>query len=404
MTRREKVLAICVGGTLGGLALAWIVKAAAVDPFVTVHDRISKEQARQRRFRKNLDELAQVEKQWRELSERTLSFDKKNAQQNFREDMHKLLEQHNLRNPKVGTGVFVTRKDGSVEVPLTINATATLKDVVGFLCDFYRRPYLKRVDKVSLTAEMSVISSGETPRRKINKVGVRGAASPAKGAGAPPAAPPAAESAASGLTPALGPDGPELRITITAVTLVVPENREIKGETCTEIKPLDQGDVRYERPVYDEIADKNLFRPYQPTQAVVQAPPLESQPVEQKPPVEPKNPREGADRQFVVCTTVVDWQPLVYVQDERQPDQPADKYRPDQKIDDGTLLLIHPKGLVVRVKEGGKDKDYFYPLGESFLARTELRPEEQPEVYDALQWEFPSAGAEGAAAQAALKG
>jgi hypothetical protein len=96
------------------------------------------------------------------------------------------------------------------------------------------------------------------------------------------------------------------------------------------------------------------------------------------------NPREGADQKFVRVTTCLDGEPACYVYDELHKDQPPLKFCLDEDIDDGRLLLILPRGLVVRVGQ----EDYFYPLGKSFEDREKLDPDEHPEAWEALHREL----------------
>jgi hypothetical protein len=369
MTRREKVLALCVGGMLGGLALAYAVNWAVLRPFQTVRDQIAEEHRRSRNLRVAYRQVASVEDEWKKLAGRTLADDPQDAQRRFREDMQHLLALHGLRDTKIAPGAFVTYKDHSRGVPLAISAAGTLKDVLGFLCDFYCRDYLARLDKVRITADQSVLSDVNTNRSRMG--GVRhGRASPTSGR----------------REQHYGPDGPILKLSVSAVTLVLPELPGVDCSSESEIVELSGGRLQRERAAYNAILDHNPFMPYQPPIAVVTPQPT-SQPTE---PVKTESvaratpdPREGADQKFVRVTTCLDGEPVAWVYDEQHREQPPDKFYLDDPIDDGRLLLIHPRGLVVRV---GKD-DYFYPLGKSFQDREKLDPDEQPEVWEALRQE-----------------
>lgn len=382
MTQRERVLAICVGGTLGGLALVWVVRAAVVQPLRSVTNSIKVERGRQLKLEKRLRDLRHVEKDWQDWTARTLSDDRKLAQRRFREDMHKLLERHGFANTKVGSGAFVTRKNGSVEVPLSINATGTLRQVVGFMCDFYRRDYLARLEKVTLTAEQSVISSVNPSGRRSGPSGPRDQGGSSR----------LRRSARE-----IGPDGPELKVVISARTLVLPELDKIEHPVTEEIVEMPQGRLRHELVAYNQILDDNLFKPYKPTPVVQRTLPT-TQEVDPGPvPVVARDPREGADQQFLVATVSLNGQMEAYVLDKRHGGEATTKYHLDETLDDGKLVLIHRRGLVVGVEENGRTKNYFYPLRypepASFADREELTWESHPEVWGALQREFWPGGA-----------
>jgi hypothetical protein len=375
MTRREKVLAMCVGGALGGLALYGLVNWMVVRPFKAAHKEIDDERKRQQRLTLALKQLDHVEKDWQELTKRTFSVDAKEAERGFREDMHQLLERHGLRDPKVSPGSPIKYKDGSVGVPLTINATGTLNKIVGFLCDFYRREYLARLDKVRITADQSVVSNVNTTRGRA--AGVR----QGRATGGPPGR----------TSNELGPDGPELKVNISAVTLVLPPVDKIPHLVMPEIVELENG--RNLRPLseYSYIYDKNLFLPYQEKpKVVVDATPVATKPVDPGPPPPPPPPpppvRPGADQLFVRGLMKLNGEETVYVYDERKKAEPPTLYKVDQPIDDGTLIEILPEGLVVRVeKPGGGHTDYFYPLGKSFKDRQEVNPDDHPFINAVLK-------------------
>ncbi len=376
MTRREKVLAMCLGGTLSGVAFFTLVNWAVIGPFKSVKQQIAAERERQRNLNEQLKRLTQVEREWQEKwTARTLAADPKEAQRRFREDMHRLLARHGLREPKVSPGTFVKYKNGSVGVPLTVSATGTLKEVLGYLCDFYRRDYLARLDKVRITADQSIVGEVNLPRRRGLVRSTR--------------APALTKREAS-----IGPDGPELKLTVSAITLVLPKLPGLEHPVMQEITELEDGRLLRKREEYNLILDKNLFMPYQEKPAAV----AQDQPVTQpsrpavpatRPLPPPVDPRPGADQQFVRGTVSLDGEQVAYVVDERQRDQPPRQYHLDEPIDDGTLILIHPQGLVVRVRQpDGRTVDYVYPLGASFRDREELDCEAHPEICEAMQREI----------------
>ncbi|MCK4343271.1 MAG: hypothetical protein KAY37_16275 [Phycisphaerae bacterium] len=394
MTRREKIIALCVGGTLGGLGLVWAARNVVVDPFLEVREQIAVEQTKRVKLKKQESNLERVKKDWAELTARTLAADPEEAQRRFRTNIHELLERHGLVNDpktkdsKVSPGAISLDKNGFYKVPVNVNTTGTLKQIVGFLCDFYRQPYIARLDKVTIGADKSVISDANSPRRSsTNDKRTRSRTSRRSSRRRRTSAP-------------IGPDGPVLTVSITATTLVLPKVSDIKPRPIEELVELETGSLLHELAAFNEISEKNLFKPYQPPPspppvavAPVKTPEVkQTEPVkEPSPPVVKVDPRAGAGQLYVRMTSLLNGQPVTYVFDENRLVDPPKQFFHDDEIDDGVLLLIHPRGLVVRVTaENGRQTDYFYCLGDSFADREELSPELHPEVWLAIQDEFPS--------------
>lgn len=399
MTRRERILAYCIGASLGGVALVYPIRWMLVDPFTEVHTRINAERERGKTLRAELDALERVEKDWQAWTGRTLATEPSEAQRLFQDNLHTLLGRHGLAGPgskdtKVSPGAIRRDKSGLVEVPVTISSTGTLKQVVGFLRDFYLQDYAKRIEKVTLQADHNVVASiGVTPKTETPP------AVPAANTGRPNrggrVSRPGGRSA--GRQPvAIGPDGPPLSVSIIAATVVLPSIENIKSQPLTEIRPLEQGPFHEDVTAYNEIFDQSLFKPWQPPPPVVQAAPTPAtqQAAVVPPPVveptPPPQPRAGLT-QRVVITGTINGEPVAYVVDESTPDAPAKPFRHDEPIDDGVLRLIHRRGLVVRVNEQGTERDYFCPSDKPFSERVELNaPETPPEVLEALREEFAS--------------
>lgn len=379
MTRRERVMAMVVGGALCGLGLWAGIRYMVLSPLESYDKQIVAERNKQKKLQRQLRELDDVEERWQALTARTLGADAKEAQRAFREDMHMLLERHGLDEPKVSPGTFINYRDGTVGVPLNISAKGTLKDIVGLLCDFYRRDYLARLDNVRLTADQGVINSVNSSRGRASRSrsGRRGRTN-------------------RGRAVSFGPEGPTLRVSISAMTVVLPEIRDIPHQVMEEVEDLEHGRLSEERIAYNAIVDNNPFEPYQPPPPVVKKPdpPKPKEEPDQKRPEpvvkrEPKvDPRANAGNMRLVASVMYGDEPRVYVADESKPTQKPEIYTHDDPIDDGTLLLIHRHGIVVRVQENGDTTDYYYELGGTFRDREELDPELHPEVAAALDREL----------------
>ncbi len=390
MTRREKVLGLCVGGAVAVTALVYLVRWTVLEPFEAVKSGIRLEQQRTQILTVQLKTLQDAEQRWQALTRRTFASasEPQVAQRRFREDLHRLVERHGLRDPKISAGSFVRYKDQSIGVPMTITATGTLNEVVGFLRDFYRREYLARIDKVRIAAEQNIIADLNNPRREGGGTGRGG-----RGGGA----------GAAGREPTLGPNGPELRLSVSAITLVLPrlaglEHPVIEGAPEeSERGRLAETDLA----AYNVLFEKNLFLPYREKPAAAAPTPAEPRPVAAAPAAPPpRDPREGTEHVFLRATVALEGEPIAYVTDDRQRTQKPTEYRLDQTVDDGKLMFIHPEGMVVRVQEADGAKDYFYRLGSSFRERQLLNPDEHPEVWDAYRQQPLSTGGQTGAGRA----
>jgi hypothetical protein len=385
MTKRERILAVCVGGTLAGFALVKGIEYTVVAPLNAIENSITTEQEERDKLNDRLKALKNVEEDWEALTARTLATDPKEAGRRFQKDINELAERHGLRNPKTTPGNPTTSKNNFVSVPLTLRAKGTLKEAIGFLNDFYQRPYIARLDKVTLTSDRGVIESVNSPRRSRSSTRtttVRG-----RDRGTTRTTTPSRSR-----DPVIGPEGPELDISITGVTLVLDELKGLDHPIAPN--PIEPGDSRLPRDLaaYNQIFDENLFKPFQPPQVIVKQPTPTEEPEEQEQPVMPTvkvDPRRDAEHFFVTVTTSLNGEPVVYILDDRRRGQPLIRYYLDQEVEnEGTLLLIHPRGLVIRTEERGREKDYFYPAGLSFAEREELNRDAHPEIWQAMEAEF----------------
>ncbi len=376
MTRREKILGLCVGGTLAGLALVSVMQWVVVEPFRNMQKQIDAERERGHSLRGQLDALADVESQWQNWTRRTFSDDPKVAQRRFREEMHQLLEIHGLSEPKVSPGTFVKYKDGSTGVPLNISAAGTLNEVVSFLTDFYRIDWLARLDKVRITAKPEVIDDVNNPAKMRRRpTGRRGGTS------------------APGGPVSVGPQGPELTVNISALNLVLPRlGEKVPHPVMEEVVHLPRGTLSREPEEYNAIFASNLFMPHRPKPPTPTPDPtheVAERPVVESPRPAPPPPRPDAERKFLKAMGRLNGTLVAYVVDETDSKDPLKRVHLDEKMDDGTLILICAgEGVVVRVNDHGRDRDYFYPLGASFRERVELDADLHPKVWEALEREF----------------
>ncbi len=394
MTQRERYMAIGVGGTLAGLGLWWLVNTVAITPFRGIKKDIADARQQQTKLRGELSALADIDQAFQEVTAQTLSTDPQEAQLLFMENIHRLLARHGLssdpsaQDTKVSPGPLVSNKADFTRVPVTINTAGTLKQVIGFLSDFYRQNYIARIDKVTLSAESRVITDVNRGRARGDRAARR----------------PRGPRSRRGNAGAIGPDGPELTVHITATTLVLPKVKGVKATPIAAaeeplIEELEQGDLPREFGAYAAVLERNLFKPYTPPppppppKPTNPTPPpvakIDDEPTPPQPPVEPPPP-PPPDWLRLCGVSNLNGKPVALVANDRDPIAPVERYYHDEGFDSGTLLLIHPQGVVVRVpdRRGDGHTDYFYPLGASFAQREELDPDLHPRVWAALQDEF----------------
>ena len=88
---------------------------------------------------------------------------------------------------------------------------------------------------------------------------------------------------------------------------------------------------------------------------------------------------------FVVGTTSHAGDFVAYVRDDRSPGGDIQRFRIGDAVDDGRLVLVHPRGMIVRVtrEQAGQPaavEDFFYPIGGHFKQRVTLEEAQLPDV------------------------
>jgi hypothetical protein len=367
MNQRERVLALCLVSVLGGLG-AWVLAdRALVKPMQSLKANIRTTEQRRDELDHELKRLAGQERRWKDLTRRTFSVDEAEAQRRLREEVQALLEKHGMSDVRVTPQMRSAKQRGQVELPVQVQASGRLKAVVGFLCDFYQRGYLARIDRMTLSANAAVISEYNSSR-------ARPAAGPrARGRGGSDAA------------------GPELTLNMTVSTLVLDKRPKMEHP----VLPPDATDVdgdRLLRPVdaYDMIVDRNPFRPYEPPVVVPRE--REPDPVVTPPEevVEVVRPVPETPPPDALVTGIESWEGerVAYVLfAPRTGEARVQKFTEGMSLFDGggTVILIHREGIVARVHKGGAVRDYFYARGSNFRERVELNAAEHPVVWRAVR-------------------
>jgi len=267
-----------------------------------------------------------------------------------------LLKRHELtEGHRITQGTPRKLKSGLVEVSSRVHAEGSLESVVGFMRDLRQKPYLARLSNVSLRAE-----EGSSTRRTRGRG--RGSNEPAT-----------------------------LAVSVTVTTLVLPKLKGTKHLAPDPNQPAPTY-LAYGPEVYDEIARVNFFQKYEPPRRHT-GPTTKPGPGPGPPPPPPPPPRPNMK---VVGVESLYGDLIASVLDEDHREEPLAEYHLNDDIDDGTLVLVHRKGIVVRVpKRGGADEeteDYFYPVGSSFRDRVRLE-EADPQIIRELHLEGPKQAA-----------
>lgn len=357
MTLRERNLAIGVVGAIvvfGGIGL---VRSAIIAPRARLQSELAAERARADDQEKRSLLPATTFAAWEAQTRRTLGLEGDKVSGAFRDDVSELLVKHKLTkdltiSPRDPRTVQKSIRKGFSEVGLQVSVKGTLDNLVGFLHEFYQRPYQKRVSRMSVSVEGGSATATSSDAQKSAKAGGKGAASSGK-------------------------SEPTLNISLTLTTLMLPRN---ENRAWTELghpvfDPKQPGDARpdtlaLELAGYQVISKVNPFKMYAPPPAG----PIAKVP-DTQPRIEPDHPKPPArpNHHVLVYTASLNGMPIAYVDESgKKTETPVAKHL-NEKVDDGTLVLVHPQGMVVRAHPhgGGDPKFYFYPLGASFKERVE---------------------------------
>jgi len=353
MSSREKTLAVIVAVTVVGLLGYQAVSALVIKPRQRLVQHIGPMPAERDKLLARAQARAAAEAQWRNLTGRTLGASEYEAQLAFREDLMNLLRDAGFENPEVKRPNSQPRlpyKDaGFTEVALPVQVKGNMGNLAAFLRQFYQRPYFAGFQRVTITEERTGSATG------------RGRA-----AGPPPE--------------------PTLDINFIATALVLPRVLKIEPtEYVGHDAPPDPPRLaRAELAEYDALAGQNMFKVWAPAVAQPTPPrPRDEPPPDPGPPAVVAPPRPD---KTLVGVESLGGHYFAHVRDNTRLDLPPEEFTLHAPVDDGTLVLVHPRGIVVRVEqEGGESVDYFYALGSTFQERTPLDPGQHPDVFAALQ-------------------
>lgn len=350
MTARERTLAIGVGVAVAGFMAFGAVKSCVVAPFMDQSEALKTASTRQFELAGELNRARKYSAEWRGRKAVTVSTSLDEARRRFRAELMQVLDRHGLTADRsVTPRTEVKGQNGFIEIPVQVSVTGQLANFVGFFREFYQMPYLVRVNNLSLRAETTSAERGGNRR---------------------------------------GGGSPNLDVSFTAVALHLPTMKDAERGPAPASLPalayLDQPDPA----AYEEITQTNIFQKYTPPPPV--EPPVVRNPRPETPtPRPPQPPRIG--NLVLVGTTSLHGRLVAYVMDQDKKTERPKMVALHEAIDGGTLELVHPKGVVVRVTprkqgdEAPEPVDYFWPLGTNLRDRKPVNPVDHPEIARELE-------------------
>lgn len=378
MNAREKLLAGCLVGVFMLAGLWMIVRWGVVARWQGLNERIAQTAKKERDLRRRLEEAREAKSRWAAIT--PVSHNPEIGAQRFREDLSQLLDRHGL-GADCTLQKLPPRKlkiSGFTEVRFSITTRGSLRQVLDFLCDFYRRQYPAKLEVINLTAEEQGRRANMAARNRARPAGRR----------AEPATPASPSDA----------DGPRLNVSITATALVLPElslgGAKIPQDPRDPLEPPagSLGQLPRERAEYNLVLERNLFKPWQPP--IVEAPPplpppgggdnpKVNTPIAEVPKAEPR------PEKTLIGVASTDRELAAWVREEARRDLAPERVQVNDTVDDGRLVLVVPRGMVVQVPSpsgSGLDYRYYlYKLGNRFSERELLDPERYPDIQRELE-------------------
>lgn len=396
MNTREKVLAASVIGILVLGGLYSIVKWGVTSPWNSLNDKVKQAKADESKVLEQLREAEAAVDQWAAI--RPILHNPEGAATRFNNDLSQLLDRCGLAGEGCAIRPLPARKlpNEFTELRLSIQTRGTLKQLLDFMCEFYRRDYLGRLDQISLVAEDQ--SRRTRPANTFRTVGRRNPSAPAPAPTPTPAAPAVS-----------GPEGPRLAISMTATALVLPQikikGKDLKQDAIGDLDPPEGSLGRLPRPrqEYDVVVTDSLFKEWQPQVVNTQPPPTSNPVVGPEKTVPPAGPPRA--RRVLAGVNSMhgkEGKLEAWVRDEDHLEQPLEKIGLNEPLDDGTLVLVHPRGVVVQVPAPAGNglrpgfKYYFYKIGAEFSRREELDAARYPDIQHELERALPPETARGA--------
>lgn len=337
MNQREKILAILVGAVVAVLGVKFIFLPIFLGSLNEENRKIESIRKEIEKNNRQLEPRNRLIREWRSVSQRTLSDDPEQANLILGERITSLLTASGLHDvSKSPVPISPTKTSGvTLYTPVAVNLSGkgTLAQFVKFLELFYQEPYIVKIKGFTLRPE------GKGDQMVFSTVRIE-TIIPAK----------------------------PVQQTIPPVT-----SRPVVTATQPVLKtgPVSQ---------YALVVDRNIFRPYQ-----APVPPPIVKPIPTPAPVATRDPGPINQRPTdpngrpgdVVATLAVGKQLAGYIRNFTG----ARLYKVTDKLENGmTLEFVHPLGLVVQDSKG---KTLYVEIGGNIDQAAPLTSEAIPELYEA---------------------
>jgi Tfp pilus assembly protein PilO len=366
MSGNEKKLLAAFGSVVGVYFGYMTLDTLYITPRRELAGKVVDEEKRLQNLLDEMDKTKATNADWARQTQRTLSLKRDEAQLVFRDQIAKLLEKHQLQfghslSPQQPREIKKDSRKGFVELPLQMSLEGKLANLTAFLEDVQKLPYYVSVDKLVLNASAADQGLAGASTGKDKK----------------------------GPRPGFSKDGPTLRAELRLSSLVLPKVADVVHLVCDPGKEGVQPALkpRDSEGSYATVAATNVFRPYavpEPPQVKV----VETKHPETRP-VTPVTPPPPKDTRVLVGTPSLNGEPVAFLRDELKKSDPPEELRLNAAVCEngkGKLVLVHPKGIVIRIAEpnDAPPKNYFVALGQKISEREELSPQAHPDVYAML--------------------
>ena len=341
MNKREKTLLLVIG-VAAGLMLTIKGFQKYKNVLAEQQTEIRRQEGRLASVQLDQKEALLGREKWTKLGAQTLAMDENKARGPFRDEVFELIKAVGLNHPDVAMGSSVGwLKNGLRVLPCTVQAEGSLDNMVNFLYELYRAPFVARCKTLS-----------------IQQVGDK------KKPGV-------------------------LKLTATVETLILPPNKKVPSITPVELEKGKRQSV--ERSKFAKLADYGVITSHKLMEPFT-APPTASRPAQQAvasntppPPAQPVPPPPPADANKVLARVISSprGQQAVLQDPGAGTNANAQDTRVEvgEKLYGGTLVFVHPRG-VVSERDGALR---FHPIGSALQANQPLTEKDQPDVYYELK-------------------
>lgn len=366
MVDRQKILMGCVAGVVGLYGFVRLTHVLLIEPRRAQIAALEHEQSRRATLENLLATIPAAEGRWYEQTRRTLSADPDQAHNEFYNDIARMTNEVGLhKDLRLGKRTAIRFRDrqrrGFVELPLAISVKGQLESLVRFMRALHELPYHARVSNISVSPVQAGAARNERGRGRRSEQ-----------------------------------ESVELSITMVVSTLTLPKlpgvQHPVHDPHDPEPAPSRPLLADVEPDEYEKIAAVNIFQLYVPPPPPPD-PPVERPPVartEDPPRQPPPDPRKGTENLYLRGTVSLHGEPIAYVVDETRLTEEPRRFRLNDRIDDGRLVLIHPSGIVVQsptspdglalADAGDRQFLYFYAFRKSFREREPIDVDEPTEI------------------------